>query len=103
MSHTLNQLRRTLWQAQNGSSGDPNGMHPDNDLIERLVGVMWNFELGDTDITGVREAFKEAPKGFDLDLFISDMIAAGDYSSDAFEPWPEEEPEDLGPNVVPIR
>lgn len=104
MYHTRAQLKRALWQAENGTSGEGHDFHPEAPRIDSLIESMREFEHGEIDIVGLRAAFAgQAPKGFNLDAFIQDMIDAGEYSDDAFEPWPEEEPEDLGPNVVPIR
>ncbi|MBW7055435.1 hypothetical protein KY389_01835 [Paracoccus bogoriensis] len=104
MNHTLSQLRQALWQAENGASGEGQDFNPQADRIDTLVASLREFELGDIDITGLREVFAwGTPKGFNLEAFIQDQIEAGNYRKEALEPWPDEEPEDLGSNVVPIR
>lgn len=105
MSTPADQLKRTLYQLEMGSSSDPSGGHHEaSSRLDMLTDVMRGFEQGEHDIRKVRSIFSQhAPSGFDVDLFIADQIKAGRYSDDSFESWPDEEPEDLGPNVVPLR
>lgn len=105
MSTPADQLKRTLYQLEMNSAEDPSGgRHESASRLDMLTDVMRDFEQGEYDIRHVRSIFSQhAPAGFDLDLFISDQIKAGHYAPDSLDPWPDEEPEDLGPNVVALR
>lgn len=104
MSDTSDQLSRSLFQLELGSPEDPSGgHHPETPRINMLVDAIEGFELGDYDITHIRQLFSmHGPKGFSIDAWIGEQVEAGNYGADAFDPHEPDE-EDLGENVIPFQ
>lgn len=79
-------LQRTLWFHEFGAPYDAGaGIDEPSHRIAGLVGMLQAFEVGDYEFDEVRRAFnRDAPKGFDFDLWFAEKQAEGVY-----ETWEE--------------
>ncbi|MDO5647372.1 hypothetical protein [Paracoccus sp. (in: a-proteobacteria)] len=103
-SDRINALDRELWQIITGHPEDPSGgHHPEYERIAILTEGVRAFEFGLMDIDQLWKLFfNYGPSEFSIIDWVSDRVDEGVYEERALEPHEPEEPEDLGPNVIPM-
>lgn len=104
MSDPASQLRAVLYQLTIGLPDDPSGgYHEDSSRLDALTDIVRGFGMGEYDITFLQEVFRNAgPKNFDITAWVQQKVIEGVYHEDALLPDPEEEPEVLPENVIPL-